>query len=167
MATWLWTPPYRMFPKPFINKATRMISVLSASHVNQPKLWLYYLKLWLCKVHSGQNTYMYVRDNFFTRVLTYLFPGVCINSLEHLKVFCWIRFSLLKVKVSKIKLQNLLQNCYTKNLTIICIIYSSVVVSIPTCHAQGPAFKSMEEQLFFSFFSFFKSLKLNFWIFYF
>ena len=29
-----------------------------------------------------------VRDNFFTRVLTYLLPGVCINSLEHLEHFC-------------------------------------------------------------------------------
>ena len=40
---------------------------------------------------------VYIRDNFFTRVLTYLLPGVCINSLEHLEDFCLIRFSSLKI----------------------------------------------------------------------
>ena len=45
---------------------------------------------------------MYIRDNFFTRVLTYLLPGVCINFLEHLEDFCWISFSSLKVKISEI-----------------------------------------------------------------
>ena len=48
---------------------------------------------------------LYIRDNFFTHVLTYLLLGVSINSLEHLEDFCWIRFSSLKVKVSEIKLQ--------------------------------------------------------------
>ena len=45
---------------------------------------------------------MKIRDNFFTRVLIYLLPGVCIYSLEHLEDFCWIRFSSLKAKVSEI-----------------------------------------------------------------
>ena len=36
---------------------------------------------------------------FFTRVLIYLLPGICIYSLEHLKDFCWTRFSSLKVKI--------------------------------------------------------------------
>ena len=31
---------------------------------------------------------MHFRDNFFTCVLTHLFPGVCINSLEHLEDIC-------------------------------------------------------------------------------
>ena len=33
---------------------------------------------------------------FFTRVLTYLLPGVCIYSLDNLKDFYGIRFSSLK-----------------------------------------------------------------------
>ena len=43
-----------------------------------------------------------VEITFFTRVLIYFLPGVCIYSLEHLEDFCCIRFSLLKVKVSEI-----------------------------------------------------------------
>ena len=40
--------------------------------------------------------------NFFTHVLIYLLPGICIYFLEHLEDFCWIRFSSLKVKGSEI-----------------------------------------------------------------
>ena len=38
---------------------------------------------------------------FFTRVLIYLLPGICIYSLEHLKDFCWIRFFFVKYKSFK------------------------------------------------------------------
>ena len=45
------------------------------------------------QINRKESYSKYARDNFFTRVLTYLLPGACINSLEHLKDFCWIRFS--------------------------------------------------------------------------
>ena len=49
---------------------------------------------------DGFPSYHFLSEiTFFTCVSTYLLPGVCIYSLEHLEDFCWIRFSLLKVKV--------------------------------------------------------------------
>ena len=63
---------------------------------------------WPISYYFGWSDYlypiksMYIRDNFFTHILIYLLPDVCINSLEHLEDFCWIRFSSLKVKVSEI-----------------------------------------------------------------
>ena len=32
--------------------------------------------------------YTYIRDNFFTRILIYLLPGISIYSLEHLEHLC-------------------------------------------------------------------------------
>ena len=46
------------------------------------------LQLALDLLHEKVSIYIYIRDNFFTRVLIYLLPGVCIYSLEHLKDFC-------------------------------------------------------------------------------
>ena len=39
----------------------------------------------VCSKKSGAYT---LEITFFTRVLTYLLPGVCIYSLEHLEDFC-------------------------------------------------------------------------------
>ena len=43
------------------------------------------------KKKTEEDLASYIRDNFFTRVLTYLLPGVCIYSLEHLKDLCFFR----------------------------------------------------------------------------
>ena len=57
----------------------------------------------------NQTYYVHQRYlTFFSRVLlTYLLPGVCNYSLEHLEDFCSIRFSSLKVKVSEIQLSKI------------------------------------------------------------
>ena len=68
--------------------------------------------------------------------------------------FSWILWNWIFFVKSKSfsSFKDLLWNCYTKNHVIIYIICSSVVVSIPACQVQGPGFKSMQEQLFFTFF---------------
>ena len=47
----------------------------------------------------------YIRDNFFTLILIYILPAVCIDSLDDLKDFYGIRSFFNKVKVLEISLQ--------------------------------------------------------------
>ena len=47
----------------------------------------------------------WVRDKFFTLILEYLLPAICIDSLDNLKDFYGIIFFFVKVKSLEISLQ--------------------------------------------------------------
>ena len=64
-----------------------------------------------------------VRDNFFTIILIYLLPAVCIDSLDNLKDFYGIRFFSVKIKVIRISLQRF-HIIYNRRCEILNNIYS-------------------------------------------